>query len=128
MNLSDEYIAYSPITVGLSGVIVDKWKSLGKPTDLFTPSGNQMMHFIIHTWATMYPDDAADWTRHRTEHLNSEMSITEQVHQHTGRSLASFPPYIYKIMKRIFTDNKWNRETFIKMVKLYPIFRFANHV
>jgi hypothetical protein len=63
----------------------------------------------------------------RAEYKGSELDIKDQVKKKTGRSLASYPYPIYAMMKKLFPKfNPTERNNCMKMVKRFPIFRFAN--
>jgi len=115
--------------VAITNAIMHTWKKLGKPTDIFTPSGKKLMTIIIATWEDTYPQLSRNWKLTRQEHLDAELTIKQQVKKKTGRNLAAYPMFIYKIIKIVFTDNNFkDRETTMKMVKEYPIFRHVNRI
>ena len=125
----DEFQVYAPDQVALSKMMTDLWVNLGKPTDVFSEAGQKMLGFIIKAWEEMRPREALEWKRDRDEHLGAELSIKEQIQQKTGRVLASYPGFVYHLAKRIFTDTKFSeRNTVIKLVQLFPIFRYVNKV
>ena len=129
IQLKDEYEVYDPVVVGLSGVITEAWIKLGKPRNVFSENGARLMDFIIDSWKEMYPNEYREFLKNREEYQHSEMSIKDQVKKGTGRSLATYPPFVYRVMKRIFTDNEFNkRPVVIKLVKKWPMFRMANKV
>lgn len=124
---NEEYEIPTRQAIAVTNLIVAIWDKLGKPQDPFSESGRKLMEVIIATWEDTYPELSKQWYEDRKEYKNEELSIREQVHQHTGRSLASYPMYIYQIMKKVFPNVKLsNRETSMKMVKHYPIFQMAN--
>jgi hypothetical protein len=105
------------------------WERLGRPTTPFTPSGAKLMDIIIAIWEDGYPAQVRKWIADRKEYQNSELSLTEQVHRRSGRSLASFPMPVYKMMKTVFKGfNSTERENCMKMVRKWPQFRMANRV
>lgn len=113
----------------VTNAIVFAWDQLGKPDDPFSEAGKKLMNVIIATWEDTYPDLASKWYEDRDEYQRSEMTTKEQVYQKTGRSLASYPMYIFTIMKKVFPNVKLSdRDTSMKMVKHYPMFRMANKV
>ena len=105
------------------------WERLGQPKTVFSESGNKLMQVIIATWRDLYPKESQDWLKLRAEYQFSEKTIKEQVKAHSGRSLASIPLYIHKIMKEVFKEDKvTDREYYKKLVKKFPIFQMANKV
>lgn len=87
------------------------------------------MRVLITVWEEMYPQDAKKWTEDRKQYRLNEMGITEQVHKHTGRSLASYPYVLFQMMKRIFPKfDLVKRENCMKMCVKYPMFQMANKV
>lgn len=110
-----------------SQFLADKHIALGQPQTPFTPAGQKMMDSIIKVWEILYPLDYETFMAERRDYKKNEMSISEQVHQKTGRSLASYPLPIYKMMKRIFKGfDSAKRENCMRMIRLWPIFQFAN--
>lgn len=110
-------------------VLINLYKHLGRPTSPLTVSGEKMMNTIIAVWQDLYPREAAEWIRERTEYKRNEKSIREQVHTKTGRSLASMPAPIYNMYKKFFTDLPLNkRDNWIKLIQKYPIFQFVNKI
>jgi len=124
-----DYEVIPPQAVASAKVLVDMWERLGRPTTPFTPSGAKLMDIIIAIWEDGYPAQVRKWIADRKEYQNSELSLTEQVHRRSGRSLASFPMPVYKMMKTIFKGfNSTERENCMKMVRKWPQFRMANRV
>lgn len=112
-----------------SRMLIDTWERLGKPKTPFTQSGQKMMDVIIAVWEDLYPLERKVWLDERREYQNTELSITSQVQGHTGRSLASYPYPIYKMMKVVFRDfQPAERKNCLGMVKRWPMFRMANKV
>lgn len=112
----------------VTDLLIRMWDRLGKPSDPFSESGKKMMEVIIATWEDSFPVESRAWYEERKLYQKEENSITYQVHHETGRSLASYPYYIYSVMKIIFPKFKFSdRNTVLKLVKYYPMFRFANH-
>lgn len=115
--------------IAMTDAITYAWEKLGKPETPLSTSGQKMMDVIIATWEDTYPILSSEWKKARDLHLSAEKTIHEQVSQHTGRSLASYPMYIYTVMKKVFPKfDLSKRENVIKLVKLWPIFRFVNKV
>jgi hypothetical protein len=102
---------------------------LGKPQDPFTTSGTKLVDVMISIWEDMYPLDAKTWYETRKEYKNAELTISEQVHKRTGRSLASFPLPIYQMMKKVFKGfDPAEKKNCLKMVSKWPMFQMANKV
>jgi len=105
------------------------WERLGKPRSVFSTNGSKLLQVMIATWRDLYPVESSQWLQERAEHLLSEMSIKDQIKGHTGRSLASIPLYLHKLMKLFFKDDiLLDRAYYMKLVKLFPMFRMANKV
>jgi len=116
-------------SVAASKWLVDYWQKLGRPETPFTDSGKKMMDIIIVVWEDLYPKDTKEWWAARADYQKNEKTITEQVHQRTGRSLASFPMPIFMMMKKIFPKfNVADREVCKKLIRRWPMFRMANKV
>lgn len=112
-----------------SKAIADIYIKLGRPQNPFTDSGQKMMQLIIAVWEDLYPLQAKMWYDDRRDYQSNELSIREQVHKRTGRSLASYPLPIYNMMKKVFRGfDPAERKNCIKMVKYWPQFRMANKV
>ena len=123
------YSTIAPEAIQVSKWLVDIWIKLGKPQTPFTESGAKMMDVIIASWEDLYPVDSQIWYNERKDHLKAELSITEQVHKHTGRSLASFPYPIFRMMKVVFKNFKVaERKNCIKMVGKWKMFKMVNKV
>jgi hypothetical protein len=113
----------------ISKTIAEMWERLGRPETPLSESGEKLMKIIIATWEDTFPIESNDWYEARKEYKLNEFDIKTQVHRQTGRSLASYPSYIYNVMKRVFPQFKLSdRENVMKLVKKYPIFQMANKV
>jgi hypothetical protein len=124
----DEYEEIPQIALITSKWLVEAWEQLGKPDNPFTESGAKMMAVIIAVWEELYPDESKQWYEDRKTYRKHELSITEQVHKHTGRSLASYPFPIFQVMKTIFpTFKAAQRENCLKMVRKFPMFQMCNN-
>lgn len=109
--------------------IVNRWEALGKPSTPLTDSGKEMMNFLIKVWEITHPIDYQTFLAERENYQKNEMSLSEQVSKRTGRSLASYPLPIYRMMKKVFKGfDPAERKNCMKMVKLWPMFRMANKV
>ena len=105
------------------------WERAGRPKSVFSDGGQKLMDTIISSWKDIYPKESRDWLRAREEYQSTELSIKDQIKTHSGRSLASIPLYIHKMMKAFFKDDtNLDRDYYIRLVKLYPIFRMANKI
>lgn len=111
----------------VTNALLKVWERLGKPQTPFSESGEKLMNVIIATWEDTFPIESAAWYQERRDYKNEELSIGQQIRHETGRSLASYPFYIFQVMKIMFPNLKLSdRETNLKMVKKYPIFQMAN--
>lgn len=110
-----------------SKALYDVWVKLGKPQDPICEQGQRMMKVITSVWEDLYPLEAKCWIEDRKEHLSAEMSIHDQVVKKTGRSLASYPLPIYRMMKKFFPGyDTTQRDHCFEMIRLYPMFRLVN--
>ena len=113
----------------ITEAIVKTWERLGEPEDPFSRQGEKLMNVIIATWEDTYPQESREWYEMRKEYQVEELDISTQVNRQTGRSLASYPMYIYNILRIVFPNVKFaDRDTCMKLVKKYPIFRMANKI
>lgn len=125
----DEYEIIPQSANIASKIITDMWIRLGRPKDPFSESGAKLLDLIIAIWQDMEPYESYKWFEDRKEYKNNEMSITSQVHNKTGRSLASYPYMVFQLMKAVFPDIKLaDRQTVIKLVTKWPMFQMANRV
>lgn len=125
-----EYEQISASANAGSAFLTMMWEQLGKPKDpISTQAGRKMMEVIINVWARELTQEYIEWKSIRSDYQDNELSTKQQVKQHTGRSLASYPMFVYQILKKMFPDYKISdRDNNIKMVKHFPIFRFCNTV
>lgn len=113
----------------MTNAIMYAWEKMGRPETPLSDSGEKVMNVIIATWEDTFPKEATAWYEERRLYKVNEKTIKEQVAQRTGRSLASYPGYIYQVMKRVFpTFRLGDRDNVIKFVKKYPMFLMANKV
>ena len=125
----DEYEEVPPISVKASEMLANTFVDLGRPDDPLSKAGGKMMDVVISVWEDLYPKDRDTWLAQRREYKEHEMGVREQVHKHTGRSLASYPYPVYQMMKKVFpTFDPTTRDNAKKMVKKWPIFQFANRL
>lgn len=125
----EEFEEVPRVSLAASKILADVWQGLGKPTSPLTDSGQKLMKIIISVWEDLYPKDSKEWYEMRTEYKNSELTIREQVHKHTGRSLASYPVPIYLLMKKLFPTFKLSeRKNNIKLVSVFPMFQMCQKV
>jgi len=109
--------------------LTDLWVKLGRPQTPFTPSGAKLMNVIIAVWEDTYPIQVKAWTDERATYKKEELLITEQVHRQTGRSLASYPMPIFRMMKKVFPNFKvGERKNTIRLVRKWPMFRFCQKI
>jgi hypothetical protein len=112
-----------------SRLIVDTYEGLGKPKDPFSDGGRKIVDLVIKVWQDLYPHEAKKWFKNKTEHLNAELTISEQVSQQTGRSLASYPFAVYQMLSRLFPDIKFGeKKTCVKMIRHWPMFKMVNRI
>lgn len=112
-----------------SRILSDLYNDLGKPKDPFSEAGQKLVKVIIAVWEDLYPIESKVWHQEREEHKVAEMDIKEQVHQRTGRSLASYPYPIFKMMAVVFPGFKpAERKNCMKMIKLFPMFKMVNRI
>lgn len=130
IRLGSEVFDEIPQTaVQASKLLANTWVRLGRPNDPFTDSGKKIMNIIIAIWEDCYPLDAKIWYEERKIYQNNELSTREQVHKGTGRSLASYPYPIFQMIVTTFKGfDPAERKNCMKMVKEWPMFRFANKV
>lgn len=87
------------------------------------------MDLIIAVWEDLYPVDRETWYAERKRYKTAELSINEQVAKGTGRSLASYPMPIFKLMQVVFRGfDPAERKNCIRMVRKWPMFQMANKV
>lgn len=125
----EEY--YTPTKQGyiVSNLLVDLWQNLGKPSDPFSNTGSQLVDVIIATWQDTFPQQYREWIKERKLMHDSELSNSEKIRKHTGRNLAAYPFYIYKLIKTIFPEFKFSdRDNQLKLVKKWPIFKMVGNV
>jgi len=113
--------------VAITDAIVTTWEKLGRPEDPFSRNGEKLMKVIFATWEDTYPAEARKWYEERKLYKKEELDIRTQVSRGTGRSLASYPYFIYVILRKVFPKVRFSdRKVTMKMVKKYPVFQFAN--
>lgn len=125
-----EYEEISANALGASAFLTDMWERLGRPKDpISTESGRRLMEMIINVWAKELTQEYVEWKQIRDDYKKNELDIKQQVKRKTGRSLASYPVFVYNIMRRMFPDFKpENRANAIKLVGYFPIFQFAERI
>lgn len=105
------------------------WDRLGRPTDPLSIPGKKLVEAIIMAYEKSYPTDWHQWLSQRYDYQHDELTISEQVKRDTGRSLASYPVFIYHILHKMFPDTDFSDRKFvIKFVQQFPMFRMANKV
>jgi hypothetical protein len=122
----DDYEKIPPESLMASKWLVDIWERLGRPQTPFSESGAKLMNVIIAVWQELYPQEAKEWLDTRKEYKANEMSIQQQIKQHTGRSLASYPFQVFMMMKKLFPKfSPSERKNCMKMVTKWPMFLMA---
>lgn len=121
-----EYQSVNPAALTATNLLIETWKRAGRPQTPFTKSGERIMNVIIAIWEDLYPVDRETWYAARSQYKNAELSIGEQVRRRTGRSLASYPMPIFKMMEVVFRGfDPAERKNCIKMVRKWPMFQMA---
>jgi hypothetical protein len=125
----DMYDIPTKQAIAISNLLVNVWVKLGKPDTPLRGKGIDMMKIIISSWEDTMPKEARLWKKDRSEHLAAEMDVKEQVKKKTGRILASYPGMIHALMKIVFPKFKsGKRENVIKLVQLFPMFKYVNKI
>jgi hypothetical protein len=128
-SILDQMEEIPQAAIAASKWLTDIYVRLGRPQSPFTESGEKLVNVIIATWKELYPQEASDWFDTKRDYQKEELDITSQVHQKTGRSLASYPYPVYKMLRQVFPTIKFGeRKTAIKMARRFPIFKFANRI
>lgn len=123
----DIYEIPSNQATAITNYLVYAWEKLGKPEDPLSESGKKLMDVLLATWEDTYPTESYSWRKAREEHISSELSLKEQID--TGRSLASYPTYVFYLMKKLFPN--WDpikRENCIALIREFPIFRMVEKI
>ena len=130
LEINGESIELLPEVLNeMLALLLLSWERCGKPKSVFSTGGEKLMETIIASWIDVFPRESREWVRDREQYKVDEMSIHDQVKTHSGRSLASIPLYIHKMMKAFFTDDKeQDRKYYMKLVGKFPQFRMANKV
>lgn len=124
-----DYEIIAPHVVAATNAIMYAKEKLGNPTSPTSEQGKKLMHVIVSVWEDLLPVEARDWHEARKDYQSNELDISTQVKNHTGRSLASVPLFIHKIMNLVFPDfDSSKRESYIDLVKAFPMFRMANKI
>lgn len=112
-----------------SKLLAEFYEKQGRPKSPFSKGGEKVVNMIIKIWTDLYPKEVEAWTKDRKDYKESEMDIKQQVKKRTGRSLASYPYPIYRMLKVTFPEvSVVERKNCMKMVKKWPMFRLANKV
>lgn len=124
-----EYDVIPHLALEATNLLIQQWNFLGRPQDPFSRAGEKIVNTIIAIWQDLYPLEYKLWADERKQYQDNEMTISEQVKQQTGRSLAAFPLPVYQMMSAVFKGfDPAERKNCIKMVATWPIFRLANRV
>jgi len=122
-----EYEVPTDQALALSAAIANMWDFLGRPDTPLSDQGEKLVRVIVSAWEDTDPEAVRDWKAARDEYRETELDIKDQIKQHTGRNLASYPKFVYDIMKKTFPNFDFiERENCLKMVKRYPMFRLPN--
>jgi hypothetical protein len=103
------------------------WDRLGQPTDPLSTPGQKVVEAIIMAYQKTYPIEWRNWLNDRADYQHDELTLHEQLK--TGRSLASYPVFIYNVLRKMFPETDFSDRAFvIKFVRAFPAFRMANKV
>lgn len=103
------------------------WKRLGQPTDPLSIPGKKLVEAIIMAYEKSYPSEWKQWLSQRADYQHDELTLREQIK--TGRSLASYPVFIYHVLHKMFPEIDFSERKFVmRFVKAFPMFRMANRV
>lgn len=114
--------------VNVAEYLFNIWERSGMPDTPFSAAGKQVMEAIFDAWQVILPQEVIEWKRERDEYQANEMTIKQQVRKGTGRTLASYPPLVYTLIKKMFPNLKMDRTTHIKLAREYPMLKFANRI
>ena len=125
----EEYDVIPTPAVLASKMLVDFHRRQGSPDTPLSDQGERVMNTIISIWMDLYPKDYYEWLQVRDQYKKNELSISEQVREQTGRSLASIPTPVYRMMRKVFPEFKMSgREEMLKLVRKFSIFQMCNKV
>lgn len=125
----DEYQIISSERIAVTQALSNLWEKFGRPSSPLSKSGKKLVDVLIATWEDLFPEESKIWHEQRKNYKAAELDIKQQIKGHTGRSLASYPMYIHKMLKVLFPEfDHTERKNCIKMVKEWPMFQFANKV
>lgn len=111
----------------LTEFIVRVWKKVGCPTDPLSTGGKKVVEAIILAYEKTYPREWMQWLENRKDYQHEELDLYKQIK--TGRSLASYPVFIFNLLRKVFPSVDFSKREFvIKFVKEFPMFRFAGKV
>jgi hypothetical protein len=128
LNLED-YDIIPPHLSTLTSFIVEVWQRLGKPTDPLSEAGQKLVNFVFDSYEELYPQEYKAWRESIKEYQLAEKTLTEQVRKHTGRSLISYPYWVFMILKKLFPNFDFvKRENALKIAKTFKQFQVANKV
>lgn len=127
-NLND-YKIIPPHLASATAFIVELWDKLGRPTDPLSESGVKLVNFIFDCYKELFPQEYHKWLEERKKYQLNEMTISEQVRKRTGRSLISYPYWVFMVLKKVFPNFDFvKRENAMKIAKKFPQFQIANKV
>ncbi len=123
------YDVIPPHVFTASTMVTQMWDRLGRPKTPLSDQGEKLVNFMFEIWKEYQPYEYTRWIEMRKEHKKEEKTISEQVSKHTGRSLASYPMLIFRMMKVCFPDfDPVKRENCLKMVRKFPMFSLPNKI
>lgn len=126
--MEEYYEEFTLEQVKAAEALFNVWEKAGMPETPFSKSGKIVMDAIFDVWELVMPQEYNEWVEARKEYQQAEKTIKEQVKQRTGRSLASYPPLVFTLIKKIFPNLKLDRQTHIRFAREYPLLRFANRI
>ena len=122
----EEYEVIPSASVSASRMLIDAYEKLGKPEDPYSAAGEKLMEVIYSIWQDLYPKEHQQWLQNKRDYKSMEMTASEQARKQTGRSLATVPSPVYKLMKKVFPNFRLSsRDSWIKFVKRYPQYRMT---
>lgn len=123
----DDYEVVPPYLSQATAMIVELWVRSGCPSSPLSSSGRKLVDFVFSCYKELFPEDYSSWLKTMKEYKANELSVHEQVHKRTGRSLLSYPYWVFAVLKVVFPGFDFvKRENALKIAKLFPQFRIAN--
>lgn len=123
----NDYTIIPPHLSSATQMIVELWDKVGRPTDPLSSSGKKVVHFVFECYKELFPSEFKQWLDERKEYQVHEKSIPEQVRNHTGRSLLSYPYWVFMVLRNVFPHFDFvKRENALKIAACFPQFQIAN--